>query len=67
MKDVDPDHHVESQDVEDLQNDDSLTAADRMDLSGKFSSRAAATPTATTRYFSQETESNRPGNGCRAT
>jgi hypothetical protein len=32
MKDVDPDHQVESQDVEDLQNDDSLTAADRMDL-----------------------------------
>ncbi|WP_314192405.1 hypothetical protein [uncultured Arthrobacter sp.] len=32
MKDVDPDDQVESQDVEDIQNDDSLTAADRMDL-----------------------------------
>jgi hypothetical protein len=32
MKDVGPDDRIESQDVEDLQNDDSLTAADRMDL-----------------------------------
>ena len=32
MKDVDREHQVDSQDVEDLQNDDSLTAADRMDL-----------------------------------
>jgi hypothetical protein len=32
MKDVEPDNEVESQEVEDLQNDDSLTAADRMDL-----------------------------------
>lgn len=32
MKETDPDRQVESQDVEDLQNDESLTAADRMDL-----------------------------------
>lgn len=32
MKDVDPGHQLESQDVVDIQNDESLTAADRMDL-----------------------------------
>jgi hypothetical protein len=32
MKDVDPGHQVESLDVEDIQKDESLTAADRMDL-----------------------------------
>jgi len=32
MKDADPDPQVESQDVKELQNDNTLTAADRMDL-----------------------------------